>query len=192
MDTRIIKVILTVFILASIFYMIKQDAEEGTTETTLAVSTTIQETTTTTYPSGDNVLPECLVMKTACKKDRCYFGNAINRNNEKLCNQIEDFMLKADCIEKLNLNETLEEAVVQGQVFNTINCGLYSEILVEIRDKTTGVTLEDTQTDHLGQYEFKVTSGNDYGVYVSLDNMILNQNLTKLRSGRHILDFAIS
>ncbi|MDD5110999.1 MAG: hypothetical protein PHG85_00470 [Candidatus Altiarchaeota archaeon] len=168
----------------------------ATTSTTMEEGTTTMEedtrTPVTTLWQDPNALPECLMMKTACKRDRCHFGNALNRHNEKICDQIADITLKSSCYQKVAENQTLTQPAIEGQVFNTKTCGAYQNLTVELRDETANATKATTWTNWRGEYSFEATTGNDYGIYVTIGDIRLNQNVSANANKRYVIDFALS
>ncbi|MBM3309482.1 MAG: hypothetical protein FJY77_04435 [Candidatus Altiarchaeales archaeon] len=209
MDAKTLKIALAVAIILLTAYALRKEIldrtagiaiwKAGETKTGNRQTTTTQETQTsrdiameTTTTLSPYALPECLQMKTACKKDRCYFGNAINRQNTKLCEQIVDERLKNVCLNNLNNSQTTDNAVIEGQVFNTRYCDVYPELQVELKDEAENKTLFSTQTNSIGEYQFQAAPGKDYGIYVAVGEQTLNQNVTNLRKGWHIIDFALS
>ena len=207
MNTRQLKVMLAILVVLGAAYMLKKEVldkvvistAKTTTQESRITTTTTQESQTTsptfqgtTTTLGPYELPECILMKTTCKKDRCYFGNAINRHNTKLCEQIVRLQLRDTCLNNLNSNETIENAIIEGQMFNTRDCNVYPELTVELKDETENNTLASMQTNATDEYRFEVTPEKDYGIYVKVGNAVLNQNLSNIRKGRHITDFALS
>ena len=167
----------------------------ATTTTTKEATTTIEEDTITpetTMPQDPKVLPECLLMNTACKRDRCYFGNALNRHKQTLCDEIKDAILKASCYEKVAENQTPTRPIIEGQVFNTVKCEAYQNLTVELRDETANNTIATTQTGWNGGYSFEAAAGADYGIYVTIGGTRINQNITSTANRRYVIDFALS
>lgn len=201
MRNKLLKIIITSVIVLMGFYLLEQGGGEkpttsiSMTSKTQANPSTVLETTTvqaTTIPPNPDALPECLMMKTHCKKDRCYFGNALNKHNGRLCEQINEPRLRDSCIEKTNYSQTLNDTIIEGQIFNTRDCGVYANLSVEIRDETENNTITSIKTNSTGEYGFEVPSGKDYGIYVTIDSKVLNQNLSTVGNLRYVVDFALS
>lgn len=199
MNRNVLKVLVLAVVFLSGVYIVKKDRDNAasvdtsTTETITETPTIAEPSITqrTTIPSNPYALPECLTLKTPCRRDRCHFGNALNRNSTLLCEQIVDSMLRSICLEKLNNARPLEAAVIEGQVFNPADCGVYAGLPVEIRDETNNVTMT-AKTNSTGEYGVEVTQEGKYGVYLSVDGTLLNQNITVGGAGRHVVDFALS
>jgi len=191
MDEKPLKTLAAIALIAAAVYLATETGKTPATTTTTtteakATTTTMQETPTSSNPY---VLPEC-VQFTNCKRDRCYFGNALNRHEKGLCSQIGDPMLKSNCMEKTG--ETgLENPVIEGQVFNTRDCGVYPDLQVEVRDETGNITVASMKTSQTGEYGLEVAPGRQYGVYVTVGGNVLNQNMTVSEHMRHIVDFAL-
>lgn len=200
MNKNILKALLLAAVFLAGLYMVKKERdtkpapEVSTLGTTEATPTLAEPTFTqrTTIPPNPYSLPECIALKTPCRRDRCHFGNALNRNSTILCEQIVDPVLGNKCLEKLKDAQTQELASIEGQVFNPVDCGVYPDLPVEIRDETNNVTLTTTKTNRTGEYGITTPPGRLYGIYVSVDGKLLNQNITAGAAGRYIADFALS
>jgi hypothetical protein len=146
-------------------------------------------------PPNSNILPECLGLNP-CKRDRCYFGNAIIKHNQGLCGEINSPMLRASCMNKVVYNKTMNNATIEGQVFNTKNCGFYANLSVELRDEIENKTIALTTTNGTGEYGFNVPAGKDYGIYVTIKGLIgdfiFNQNQSNVSNRIYVVDFAMS
>ncbi|MFH1125812.1 MAG: hypothetical protein V1703_01685 [Candidatus Altiarchaeota archaeon] len=198
MDVRALKAVLAIVVILGAFYVFKEEYKPVTTTTTMKTEATTSplETTikraTTTMPANPDALAECLIMATACKRDRCYYGNALNRHNTRFCLQIEDFRLRNLCAEKAGSNETIDKPLIEGQVFNIKDCGVYPGLPVEVRDEVENSTIASSNTNGTGEYAFEVATGGVYGIYVRIDEDLLNQNLSNISNRRYIVDFALS
>jgi len=172
-------------------YAIRQQGSPGTT----IPESTFTETTTTEpaiIPIDPNIIPECLSLNTNCKKDRCYFGNALNKNNSEFCGQIKSQRLAEECIEKITYSKPVEKVVVEGQVFNTKDCGIYQDLPVEMRDESGNITLAATTTNAIGEYGFSAETNGNFGIYLKIDGRWLSQDIRNMGNRVYIVDFALS
>lgn len=199
MDGRLLKALVLAAVFLAGIYLVKKDREGWKTPETTAPETTEYPDATgptitprTTIPPSPYALPECLMMKTPCRRDRCHFGNALNRNSTLLCEQIDDPRLRGLCLDKVGENKNMEHAVIEGQVFNPADCRVYPGLTVEIRYEDGNSTIATARTNSTGEYEAEAPADGRYGVYVSVDGMTLNQNITVRGAGSYVVDFALS
>jgi hypothetical protein len=203
MDNTALKVVFVLFIAVLAYYAWQQRAPATPKiETTIATRETsqVQTTTATTVQTAPtepttlapNALPECMLLKTLCKQDFCYLGNALNRHNATYCERIQEQWVKDDCMQKSSYSQPVQNPVIEGRVFKTDDCTVYPNLPVKLRDETDNITISTTTTNRTGEYGFEAASGKDYGVYVTFETHELDQNLSINASKRYIVDFALS